>query len=128
MHTASKKFAVDIGGKKFFSRSRWEANYALWLESKKQMGAIKDWSHEPETFWFEKIKRGVRSYLPDFRVELHNGRIEYHEVKGYMDSKSLTKIRRMKIYHPEINLVIFGPDEYGNLERTIGRAIPGWIS
>lgn len=128
MNTQSKKFAVDIGGKKFFSRSRWEANYALYLEHLKSKSYIADWSHEPETFWFEKIKRGVRSYLPDFKVTLSDGSIEYHEVKGFMDDKSLTKIRRMKIYHPKIKLVLIDPIAYGVIERHNGRLIPGWIS
>ena len=40
-----------------------------WLKKNKQ---IKKWEHEPETFWFEGIMRGCRSYLPDFRVTEHH--------------------------------------------------------
>lgn len=68
--------------------------------------AISSWEYEPDTFWFEKIKRGVRSYTPDFKIVHKDGTVEYHEVKGWMDKKSQTKIKRMAIYHPEIKLVV----------------------
>src|SRR5687768_3513242 len=89
-----------IGGIRKYFRSRWEANYARYLEWLKTNGEIVSWTHEPKTFWFEKIKRGTRSYLPDFCVIEKNGKEVYYEVKGYMDSKSKTKIKRMAKYYP----------------------------
>ena len=77
-----------IGGQRGYYRSRWEANYARYLEWLRVRGDIKYWSHEKDTFWFEKIKRGVRSYLPDFRVTEINGDVVYHEVKGWMDRRT----------------------------------------
>ena len=72
----------EIGGIKKYYRSRWEANYARYLEWLKQRGEISDWKHEPETFWFEPIKRG-RSQLPA-RLSCvgKQRRINLHEVKG----------------------------------------------
>lgn len=87
-------------GKRFFARSGWEAIYAGHLDLLMRGGVIKDWEYEAETFWFDKIKRGVRSYLPDFRVTNLDGSIEYHEVKGWMDQKSKTRLKRMAKYHP----------------------------
>ena len=84
----------EIGGIRKYYRSRWEANYARYLEFLKVNGEIEKWEHEPETFWFEGIKRGVMSYLPDFRVTEKNGDIVFHEVKGWMDARSITKIKR----------------------------------
>ena len=124
--TASKAKWIEVGDKKIFARSRWEANYARYLEHLKQSKEIADWRHEGSTFWFEKIKRGVRSYLPDFDVFRNDGSVEHHEVKGFMDNKSFTKIKRMRIYHPDVNLVLVDPIVYGNIERTIGRGINGW--
>lgn len=95
-----------IGGKHHFFRSRWEANYARFLELLKTGEYIIEWSYEPETFWFEGVKRGCVSYKPDFKVVQRDGGIEYHEVKGWMDAKSKTKLRRMKKYHPEIKMVL----------------------
>lgn len=96
----------EIGGKRKYYRSRWEANYARYLEFLKSNNEVIDWQHEPKVFWFEGIKRGCVSYLPDYSVTLPNGLIEYHEVKGWMDDRSKTKIKRMGIYFPEITLKI----------------------
>ncbi len=84
-----------------------ELQYARMLEKKKELGLIKDFEHEPRVFWFLEIKRGIRCYLPDFRVDNLDGSCEWHEVKGYMDSKSATKIKRFRKYYPEEKLVVF---------------------
>ena len=90
------------GDRKYYLKSSWELAYAKYLDSELANGTIKWWEYEPDTFWFERIKRGVRSYTPDFKVEHLDGKVEYHEVKGYLDSKSKTKLNRMRIYHPDI--------------------------
>ena len=90
------------GDRKYYLKSSWELAYAKYLDSELVNGTIKWWEYEPDTFWFERIKRGVRSYTPDFKVEYLDGKVEYHEVKGYLDSKSKTKLNRMRIYHPDI--------------------------
>lgn len=95
---------AEIGGKRNFYRSRWEYRYALYLEFMKKHGHILDWEHEPKTFYFEGIKRGTNNYKPDFRVIFPTGNHEWIEVKGYMDSKSVTKIKRMAKYFPEEKL------------------------
>lgn len=97
---------VVVGDKRIFVRSRWEFYYAIFLQQLKQQGQIIDWEYEKKTFWFDKIKRGVRSYKPDFEVFHLNGTSELVEVKGYMDDRSKTKITRMRIYYPKINLRI----------------------
>lgn len=116
----------EVGGKRFYARSRWEANYARYLELLKQQGAVTEWHHEPETFWFEKIRRGARSYLPDFRVQFSDGRMEFHECKGWMDSRSRTKIRRMRIYHPKVVLRVIGKDWFLANNKTLRGVIPDW--
>ena len=115
-----------IGLLKKYYRSAWEANYARYLEFQKQNGYIEKWEYEPKTFWFDGIKRGCVSYLPDFRVTLKSGEIEYHEVKGWMDKKSKTKISRMKKYYPEETLVVIERDRYNAIKKTIGMVLPGW--
>lgn len=115
-----------IGDKPKYYRSRWEANFACYLEWLKSIGEIKSWEHEPETFWFKGIKRGVISYLPDFRVTEKNGDIIYYEVKGYMDSRSRTKIKRMAKYYPEIKLAVIERRQYMEIQNKVGRLIKGW--
>jgi len=115
-----------IGGIRKYYRSRWEANYARYLEWLKGLGEIKKWEHEPETFWFEAIRRGTRSYLPDFRVTANDDSVSYHEVKGYMDPQSKTKLKRMAKYHPHIVLHLIDAKRYNTLKRQVSRIIKDW--
>lgn len=116
----------NIGGQKIYARSAWEANFARYLEFLKQHGEIAKWEHEPETFWFEKIKRGSCSYLPDFKVTRLDGSVYYVEVKGWMDTRSKTKLRRMKKYHPDVTLDLVDKKRYLRLARTCAGLIKGW--
>ncbi len=115
-----------IGGIKKYYRSKWEANYARYLQWLKENSHILDWKHEPTTFWFKDIKRGVRSYLPDFSITETSGTIVYHEVKGWMDAKSATKIKRMAKYHPDIKLIVIQKASYLDIKQKVSRMIQGW--
>jgi hypothetical protein len=108
--TAYKQFWAIIGDQKIYFRSSWEYYYAIFLEKLKQESKIITWRHEPRTFWFNDIKRGVRSYLPDFCITHLNGTEEWSEVKGYYDSKSQTKMKRMAKYYPEVKIRLVGAD------------------
>lgn len=110
MYSKTKKGWEIIGNKKNFYRSGWEVVYARYLQWLKEKKQIKDWKYENKTFWFEKIRRGVRSYTPDFEIINNDNNIEYHEVKGWMDDKSKTKLKRMKKYYPNIKIILI--DEY----------------
>lgn len=112
-------------GKLIFMRSSWELNYAHYLNFLIKCNEIVSWEYEVDTFWFEKIKRGVRSYKPDFKVLLPNGSIEYHEVKGRMDDKSGTKLKRMAKYHPEIKIVLIDAKRYAAIKNK-SILINGW--
>ena len=107
-------------------RSSWEANVARHLNILVESHVIQGWDHEPQTFWFDKIQRGTRSYLPDFRITRLDGTQYYLEVKGRMDPKSATKIKRMRIYHPNIELVVWDSKTYKTLEKEASASIPGW--
>lgn len=108
-----------------FFRSAWEANYARYLNWLKARGDIIGWEYEPVTFWFEKIRRGVRSYKPDFRVTEAN-QTYFVEVKGWMDPKSKTKLARMKRYHPDVEVRLVGERQYREIASKLGRLISGW--
>jgi len=116
----------EVGGAKKYYRSLWEANYARYLEFLKSAGEIKSWEHEPKTFWFEQIKRGCRSYLPDFLVVYHSGVEEYHEVKGWMDDRSKTKLKRMSKYYPSVRVVLIQAAEYKKIKQALSGVIEGW--
>lgn len=119
---------LEIGGKRFYARSTWEGNYARYLQFQKEHRLIKEWLHEPETFWFDGIKRGVCSYLPDFKVTKLDESIEFHEVKGWMDPRSITKIKRMAKYHPTIALRVIDAKAYKVLAKQLKNIIPGWVT
>lgn len=116
----------DIGGIPKYYRSRWEANYANYLQWLKEKGQILTWKHEPKTFWFGEIKRGCVSYLPDFLVTELDGTEAYHEVKGWMDDRSKTKIKRMAKYYPEVKLIVIDSKGYASLRKSVQGIVPGW--
>ena len=109
----------DINGKDIFFRSVWEANYALYLDFLIVHGEIRSWRYEPVTFWFEGIKRGTRSYKPDFEVLLFDDTKEYHEVKGWLDPKSKTKLNRMRIYYPGTKMVLIDRKSYREIVKKL---------
>lgn len=115
-----------IGNKRNYYRSRWEANYARYLQVFKEKKQIHDWEHEPKTFWFEKIKRGVRSYLPDFRVWTDPKNYYYVEVKGYWDQRSRTKVKRFKRYYPHEKLVLRDALWFKENTKNIKLLITSW--
>ena len=114
---------ADIG---IFVRSAWEANYARYLNWLVAHRQIKSWEYEPDVFYFENIKRGTRSYLPDFKVENNDGTIEYHEVKVWMDAVSKTKLKRMKKYYPDVKIVLVDKPVYNGLARTVSKLVANW--
>jgi hypothetical protein len=116
----------EIGGIRKYYRSRWEANYAKYLQWLLENKEIQKWEHEPQTFWFEGIKRGVMSYLPDFRVTENDGSIAYHEVKGWMDDRSKTKIKRMAKYYPNVKLIVIDSKTYKSLEKKAKLLVKDW--
>jgi len=119
---------IVCGGKRLFARSLWEANYARYLQWQKTQGLIQDWEHEPKTFWFEKIQRGVRSYLPDFKVTMSNGTHQWHEVKGWMDARSKTKLKRMAKYHPAEIVRVFDGAWFKSANRNLSGIVPDWAT
>lgn len=124
--SSTSKGWVELGGKRFYAKSLWEQNYALYLEYLKSTGFIKDWEYEPETFWFEGIRRGTNNYKPDFKVWLNDSTTEFREVKGFMCPKSKTKIRRMKKYHPDVKLRVFGKKWWKKHNAALAAIVPGW--
>lgn len=113
----------DINDKQMFFRSKWEANYALYLDFLIKQKQINSWFYEKKVFIFEKIKFGTRSYRPDFAIINNDMTTEYHEVKGFFDNRSKTKIKRMAKYYPNIRLIIIDKDVYGDIKKKLGKML-----
>lgn len=66
-----------------------EAAYAALLQLRKDAGQLAG-------FWFEavtlKLAKDTR-YTPDFLVQLKDGTMEFHEVKGYWEDDARVKIK-----------------------------------
>lgn len=102
-----------------FFRSAWEANIARYYN----YVGIK-WEFEPKEFIFPDIRKGCVSYTPDFYLPEEN---RWVEVKGWMDKKSITKLKRFKKYYPKEyeKLEIIGANEYKAF-KEYSRIIPNW--
>lgn len=66
-----------------------EGQYANHLDLLVRSGEVQGWAFEADTF-----ELGHRcTYTPDFRVSFPDGRIEYHEVKGFWRDDARVKIK-----------------------------------
>jgi len=122
-----------LGGKRadlgdVYFRSRWEANWARYLNWMITQKLILRWEFEPETFEFCDIKKGTRFYTPDFKVFLNDGSFLFHEVKGWMTPESATKIKRFKSRFPQHKLELVDGTRYRTIARQLGSIINGWES
>jgi hypothetical protein len=102
-----------------------ESNVIRFFAFLKTRGEIRDWAYEPETFYFEGVKRNPISYTPDIRVIENSGVVRYYEVKGYMDSVSRSKLRRMTKFYPEIEIRLIQSAEYREIAKWKA-LIPNW--
>lgn len=115
-------FREDLG---FSVRSAWEANYARYLKLLEKQGQIKAWHYEPREFKFP-VKRGVRSFRPDFEIMENTGRIEYHEVKGFMTPTSRVALNHMKRYYADYVVHVIDRKAYKEIEKKLGALIDEW--
>jgi len=95
-----------VGGKRYYFRAGFEVEWAQYLQFLKEIGEIEDWEYEPEPFWFEGIKRGTNNYRPDFKVSYKDGDYCWHETKGNLKQKDITKFRRMAKYDPDEKIIL----------------------
>ena len=115
---------ADIDNRYF--RSAWEANYARYLNFLVAKGEIAGWDFECKTFIFEAIKRGIRSYTPDFKLLMNDGSHVWHEVKGWMDQPSRTRLARMAKYFPEEKVIVVDATWFRSANKTLPGLIPHW--
>lgn len=127
---------TDLNG--LFVRSGWEANYLRYL---KHQG--KKYKYEPQVFPFLDVKHGTTSYCPDIYVPSDD---TWVEIKGMLDGRSKTQIRRFKKYYPaefsKLRAVVGSPSTkaakffesmgvpiigyYNDLNKQFKKVIKGW--
>lgn len=82
--------------------NKWEREYSAHLRLLQLAGEIKGWEHEPDA-----IVLGYRCvYIPDFRVHMRHGGVEYHEVKGHMQDDAAVKLAVAAMLHPNIPFMV----------------------
>lgn len=108
-------------------RSGWERNVARYLNHLIQQGVVDRFEYEPERFPFP-VKRGNKSYLPDFKVWYPDGTYEWWEVKGYMDDASRIKLKRFALHHTEesLKLKLIDRPAYMKIKAEYENVLEGW--
>lgn len=122
-HPAREHYRSDLG---LYMRSSWEANFARVLNYEVEQGVVTRWQYEPDMFIFDRVKKGTRAYIPDFKVwNAFEPQPSYIEVKGYMDAKSHLKLKRMSQYFKEVAIIVIGSNEYRDIEHRMSW-LPFW--
>lgn len=110
-----------------FFRSSWEANYARYLNYLLKKKEIYKWEYEADRFEFVPIKRGTRTYTPDFKIwKTKESTPFYVEIKGWMDDKSKTRLKRMAKYYPDVELILVQSKEYKQIEKRYSKVLENW--
>ncbi len=104
-----------------------EGRYAELLEIGRIDGAIARYEYEPRTFPLSRSMPPVYrcEYTPDYGVELPDGRLEYHEVKGgHIREDSWIKFKWAVDLYPQYTFVLARRRKDGSwaIERFRGRA------
>lgn len=97
-----------IGGKTCTFRSKGERKLALYLETLKVGGYIKDWEHETHKFVFTDT-----AWLVDFVVRNNDDSFEYFEYKGYVEPRTKKLIRLASEYYPDAQITMVMKDGKG---------------
>lgn len=97
---------VDQLGRKHVFHSRWEQLYAGWLDSQGMR-----WDYEGRKFKLCKC----HCYTPDFVVTRADGGIEYHEVKGWLDDRTVNRMLEFVRMYPDHVLIMVGPRDLHRL-------------
>lgn len=125
MKNQKNPYSRAKGGKRkdldnIYFRSSWEANIARYYN---YIGV--KWEYEPKTFIFNNITRGSVSYTPDFYLPEQD---KWIEIKGWMDGKSKTKLKRFEKQYPEEykKLELIQEKEYNEIKKKISPFIENW--
>lgn len=103
-----------LNDKQYSFRSKLEYRFALCLEAWKKLGAVEFWEYETRTFWFDGIKRGTVSYMPDFYVVEKDGTEIFEGDVVQFDTGSGKPDRATKEYQEHCYHAGFFPDKSTN--------------
>lgn len=107
--------SVEIGGKNYIFKSSWEVEIARNLQRLYEESAISEWNYENKHFVFEDVKRGIRSFCPDFEVIKRNGDKLYIEVKGWKMPSAMKRIKMFRERYYDVEFYLLDEKEYGKI-------------
>lgn len=126
----------EIKGIEYRFRSRMEYKYACYLEFLRLNGDILEWLYEPEVFGWRNLRGNLVEYRPDFKVLEKIGtdpsgliecRRSYHEVKGYLDTRSKAKLKGFSKHYPNEKLVLIDSKWFRSNTKKLKGLVKGWI-
>lgn len=114
---------ITINGRDYHFKSKFEANWALYLSFLQDTEVIKDWFYEDKTFYFEGETSAPVQYTPDFRIVIVGGEY-FQETKGYFEGKDNSRFRRLIKHYPDtvIDLVLQQKPSRGKKAQQIAIA------
>lgn len=86
-------------------KSNLERRYALWLDSQKSRGEIRDWTYEALKLRIGPVGENAW-YTPDFLVTATDGRQEIHETKGYRERAGVVRFKAAAEIHKGFRFVL----------------------
>jgi hypothetical protein len=125
----------DLG---YRTRSKMEANWARFLQhhgyqlwtDKKDPPEGKWYRFEGRKFLFGELRGATSFYLTDFEVWPGyfdpTRPYELHEIKGYLDGPSKTKLNRMKKYYADVALELVTSPVFSQITKGYKTIIPHW--
>ena len=114
---------ATIGGQTHHFRSKFEYQWAKYLQFLKDTGDIAHWLYEPHTFYFHDVRTAPVQYTPDFVVKKPDGSAVWQECKGLLESHDATKFQRMAEQYPGeiLELVMQRIPKRGNAANRLDR-------
>lgn len=120
-HRAKPKWC-EYGERRFYARSRAEANHAAVLEMQRKAGAILDWRHEPRRYLFPNRTVAPCFFLPDFEVTALDGSKHLVEVKGRWQTRDRSRVILMARHYPDVEVRFVGAMPDASLLARIAAA------
>ena len=111
--------------------SNYEYNYAQYLDYLMKNKKITYWFRNTTRLPLSKhIKcrdRVLKTYTPDFWIITNNGKLELHEVKGWMNDRSKKILSQIKRDYKNLKLIVIDKNEMLRLQNKYKTIINDWV-
>ena len=112
--------------------SNYEYDYALYLDYLLANKKIKYWFRNSTRLPFSKAisyrNRTQYTYTPDFWIITNKGQLELHEVKGWMNDRSIEILKQLKKDYKDLKTVFIDRKEMIKLQKTYRLIIKDWVA